>query len=122
MTTFYLGQSEKTIRQLRREANVRVTPMGQIVTNEVAVTVKKYRFYQDTSPRFTKRSCSREGWDSDESKNEACGSRFSEAGCKCHPDFCPDCSAEVHGYSLTRPGVIEKSSLISHCSSRGNHS
>lgn len=122
MTTFYLGQNEKTIRQLRKEANVHITPMGSIVTNEVTHTVKKYRFYQDTSPRLVRRSCSREGWDSDESKNEVCGSRFLEAGCKCHPDFCPDCSAEVHGYSLTRPGVMEKSSLVSHCSSRGNHS
>lgn len=122
MTTFYLGQGEKTIRELRREANVRVTPMGNIVRNEVTTTTKKYQFFKDTSVRLTKRSCSREGWDTDESKNEMCGSRFLEAGCKCHPDFCPDCSAEMHGISLTRPGVIEKSSLISHCSSRGNHS
>lgn len=121
MTTFYLGQSERTIKQLRKEANIHVTPMGNIVRNEVVVTARKYTFFKDTQPRLSDKQCKREGWDTEEGKFELCGSRFKYAGCKCHPNYCPDCSAETHGHSLTLPGVLEGSSLMHHCSSKGKH-
>lgn len=65
--------------------------------------------------------CKREGWDDEVNQYERCGAQFKEGGCNCHPDFCPDCCAEVHGYSLMLPGVIESSAVEHHCSMKGNY-
>lgn len=114
MTTFHIG--DKSIHELRREANVFIPKV-----NPVIATVKKYSFHEDRSPRLEMRSCTREGWDDEENRNEACGAHFSQGGCGCHPSFCPDCSAETHGLSITLPGVMESSSLMNHCTTKGNH-
>ncbi len=64
--------------------------------------------------------CRREGWDDESNQFEKCGSNFKEPSCGCHPDHCPDCCAEVHGFNLGLPGVIERSPIENHCSIKGN--
>lgn len=112
--SFYVG--ERT-----RESSVRITPTGITVKNEVVEVAKKYTFREDRTPRLEVRGCTRQGWDDETGRNEACGSLYHTGGCKCHPEFCPDCSAETHGISITLPGVMENSSLLNHCSTKGNH-
>lgn len=114
MTIFHIGE-------LRREANINVTPMGKIIVND---PVKRHIFRLNTAiqpQRSNKMTCDRKGWDDEEGKDEACGARYDKSGCSCHPSFCPDCSAETHGLSLTLPGVMESSSIGHHCSTKGNH-